>query len=70
MKLKTVRRSIGLLLLLDGIRAFLAPTEHPRRLEFGPPLIDDILEYFAENPELTRKLSVGEVALGLWLILG
>ena len=69
MKLKPVRRSIGLLLLFDGVAAFLAPGEYPRRFEFGPPLIDDILEYIAENPDLTRKFSLAEIALGLWLTI-
>ncbi len=69
MMLKPVRRSIGLLLLFDGAGGFLSPTEYPRRLQFGPPLFDDILDYFAENPNLTRKLSLAEIALGLWLIL-
>ena len=70
MELKPVRRSIGILLLIDGIRAFLAPSEYARRLEFGTPLIDDILEYFAENPELTRKFSMAEIAMGAWLAIG
>jgi hypothetical protein len=70
MKLKPVRRSMGLLLLIDAGRAFLSPGEYPRRLQIGSPLIDDILDYFAENPELTRKVSIVEAALGLWLALG
>jgi hypothetical protein len=70
MKLKPVRRSLGLLLLTDGIRAFAAPEQYVRKLERGTPLIDDILEYFAENPRLTRGFSLTEMAIGLWLTLG
>lgn len=69
MKLKPVRRCIGLLLLIDATRGFLAPSEYPRRLQFGSPLMDDILDYFAENPDLTRKFSIAEAVLGLWLAL-
>lgn len=70
MKLKPVRRSIGLLMLIDGIRAFLAPVECARRLEFGNPMIDDILEYFAENPDLVRGFSTAEMVMAIWLVLG
>ena len=70
MKLKPVRRSLGALFLFDGISAVLSPTAYPRKLEFGAPMVDDILDYFAENPELTRRLAVAEIAIGLWLTLG
>ena len=70
MKLKPIRRSIGMLLLFDGIRSFISPTGYPRKLEFGSPMIDDILDYFAEHPELTRKLSLAEIVTGVWLTLG
>lgn len=67
MKLKPIRRSIGVLLLIDGIRAFASPTEYTRSLQMGRPLIDDILDYFAENPHLTRNFSIAEMVIGLWL---
>lgn len=70
MKLKPIRRSLGLLLLMDGMRAFVAPEQYARKLERGTPLVDDILEYFAENPRLTLSFSVTEIGLGLWLTLG
>jgi hypothetical protein len=69
MKLKPVRRSIGFLLLVDGTAALLAPSRYMRRLEFGNPLIDDILDYLAENPDLVRKLKMAEIAMGLWWAL-
>ncbi len=68
MTLKPVRRSLGLILMVDGLRGFLSPTEYPRSLQFGNALWDDIMDYFAENPDLTRKLSVAEAAVGVWLL--
>lgn len=54
--------------MIDGVRGFLSPVEYPRRLQFGNALWDDIMDYFAENPDLTRKLSVAEAAVGAWLL--
>lgn len=70
MTLKPFRRTLGVLLLVDGTLAFLSPTKYPRVLEIGNPLIDDILDYLADNPTLTKRLSIGEIALGLWLTIG
>ncbi|HEY7302800.1 MAG TPA: hypothetical protein VH601_01695 [Bryobacteraceae bacterium] len=67
--MKPVRRSIGFFLLLDGIGALWAPAEYVRRLELGNPLIDDMLEYLAENPSLVRKFKIAEIAMGLWWVL-
>jgi len=33
-------------------------------------MIDDILDYFAERPELTRRFAIGEIVLGLWMTWG
>lgn len=69
-KLKPIRRSLGILLVADGIRALAAPEAYARRLQTGTPLIDDLLEYFAENRRLTVSFSVAEMAMGLWLVAG
>jgi hypothetical protein len=69
MTLKPVRRSIGFLLLADGIVALFTPSDYVRKLEFGNPLADDLLEYLAENPRLIRRLKLFEIALGIWLVL-
>ncbi len=66
---RAARISIGALFLFDGISAFLSPTEYPRRLEAGAPIIDDMLDYFSERPELTRRIAATEVVMGLWLVL-
>ncbi|MGA8029492.1 MAG: hypothetical protein WB992_20310 [Bryobacteraceae bacterium] len=69
MKPKFFRRAVGLLLLADGIRAFARPAQYSRSFQFGSPLIDDILDYFAENPRLIRNFSVVEMTIGAWLAL-
>lgn len=70
MKLKPVRRSLGMLMLVDGALGLIFPSEYMRKLEFGIPLMDDILDYFAENPKLTQRVAIGEIVLGCWLTLG
>ena len=67
MSLKPLRRAIGILMLVDGALSFASPTEYPRRLQFGNALIDDILDFLADNPVLTRRLAVGEMIIGMWL---
>ncbi len=68
MKLRPITRFFGLLLIGDGINALSAPREYLRQLQTGTPLIDDLLEFFAQQPELTREVSVAEIALGAWLV--
>jgi hypothetical protein len=70
MTLRPFRRALGALLLLDGGLAFVSPEKYPRVLQIGNPLIDDILDYLADNPTLTRQLSLGEMAIGIWLVFG
>jgi len=43
--------------------------EYPLELELGLPVIDDVLEYFAARPELTRSVSLAEIVLGAWLVV-
>ena len=69
MTLKHFQRALGVLLMIDGALKFLLPTEYPRKLQMGNPQIDDMLDYLTENPTFTRRLSAGEIALGLWLAL-
>ena len=67
--MKFVTRSLGLMMVLDGVSALISPREYPLELETGLPVIDDVLEYFSERPKLTRGVSVAEIALGAWLIV-
>ena len=69
MKLKPIRRYLGLLLVADGIRAFVAPQAYARRLQSGNPLIDDILDYIAESPRFMLRFSVTEIVIGVCLTM-
>lgn len=70
MELKPFRRTLGLLALADGISTLLAPRDYLRKLRTGEPLVDDILDFLAENPDLARNASIAEILVGLWLALG
>jgi len=69
MIVKLISRTIGTMLVADGLCALISPTKYPRRLEIGTPMIDDMLEFCAENPTFTRALSAIEIGLGAWLTL-
>jgi hypothetical protein len=68
MILRSITRAVGVVLLVDGISALIAPT-NLRKLETGAPLIDDLLDYCAENPDITRGFALLEASLGAWLTL-
>ncbi len=72
MKLKPIRRSVGLMLLADGIRElYETPQKYVRGLQRGTPLSNDKRDYFqADNPRLTLIFSITEMTIGLWLTLG
>jgi uncharacterized protein YjeT (DUF2065 family) len=69
MMLRTVRRCLGLLLIVDGIRAFVAPQAYARMLQYGNPLVDDILDYLAESPRFMLRFSVTEIVVGICLTI-
>lgn len=63
------RRNLGWTLVGDGVAGMIWPRRYLRALENGPAPIKGILEAFAGRPQLTRALCIGEVALGVWIIL-
>jgi len=69
MKLKPIRRSLGVLLLIDGLRLLFAPETYVRKLQSGTPLLDDVLEYVSETPQITVSVAAAEITLGAWLTL-
>ena len=69
MKVTTLRRSLGFLLVADVIRASVAPQAYARSLQRGNPLIDDILDYIAESPRFMLRFSVTEIVIGLCLTI-
>jgi hypothetical protein len=60
---------MGLLLIVDGVSALIAPRTYLRELKRAIPVMDDLLEYFAEHPEMTRGVSLSEIILGAWLLV-
>lgn len=64
------RKLIGALFLIDGALALAFPSKYLRALQAGSPMIDDILDYLADNPALVRRMAAAELATGLLLILG
>ncbi len=69
MSLKTFRRALGIFIVMDGARALLLPIEHAHSLQFGNPLMDDMLDYLAENPGIARRFAIGEILFGVCLTL-
>lgn len=69
MQLRPFSRLFGLILIGDGMTALRAPRRYLRQLQNGTPIIDDLLEFFAREPKLTRKISLVEVGIGAWLLL-
>ncbi len=67
MTMKLVRRSTGLFLLYDGVRALLSPAEYRRAWQTGLLTLDDMLDYASERPERARKLALLEISAGIWL---
>ncbi len=56
-------------LIGDGIAGLLWPQRYLRSLEVGPRVFQELMEGFAQRPELTRAVSISEIALGSWLLL-
>ena len=56
-------------MVADGTGGLLRPRQYPRSLKAGLPVIDDLLEFAAQNPEITQALSTAEILLGAWLIV-
>jgi hypothetical protein len=68
-KNKGIERWTGVVLIGDGIAGMVWPREYLRKLKIGPEPINQVLESFAERPELTRAVCAVEVAFGLWVLL-
>jgi hypothetical protein len=65
--MKLACKVLGLALFADGVGALIFPRKYLENLETGTPLIDDVLDAFANNPRLTQSVAVLEATLGLWL---
>lgn len=58
---------LAILLVGDGVVAFLEPQRHTQLWLRGPGLWQEIMAPFVQNPPLTRWTGAVEAALGLWL---
>jgi hypothetical protein len=67
MKTKGIERWTGLVMVGDGAAGLIWPREYLRKLKVGPAPMNNILEDFAERPELTRVMCLCEIALGAWI---
>lgn len=56
-------------LIGEGVAGVLTPRRYVRLWEFGPRLLRDVIEWFADRPHLTRLFCVVETGLGIWLTL-
>ncbi len=67
-----VRRllELGAMLAIgDGVIALVAPRRHSLLWRFGPEGYKELMEGFAERPNLVRLLAAAEIGIGLWLAL-
>ncbi len=57
----------ALTMIGDGTLGFIEPVEHVQLWLRGPKWWRQMLQPFADNPELTRWVGAAEFALGVWL---
>jgi hypothetical protein len=57
----------AIMMVGDGVVAALAPEGHARLWERGPKAWRDMVQPFAEHPQMTRLIGLAEIGLGLWL---
>jgi hypothetical protein len=60
-----LRLTLGWMMIGDGLAAFFAPEAYMRRWQVGDGFIDDLLEYFVQNPSVTRGVAIAEVVAGV-----
>jgi hypothetical protein len=60
--------ALGWMMIGDGLAAFFAPSAYMRRWQVGEGFIDDLLEYFVQNPGVTRGVAAAEIAAGVTLL--
>ncbi len=58
---------LGLMMIGEGVVGMLFPTHYSRFWKMGPEWMRQVARTCAENPETTRLICAGEIALGLWL---
>ena len=64
MQHRGVERWTGLVFMGDGLAGLIWPREYLRKLKVGPPIMNNLLEHFADRPLVTRYLCVAEIVFG------
>ena len=64
---KRMAEVVAIALIGDGVVGTVIPIRHSRRWASEPASWRRPMQRFIDRPALTRVLSVGEMALGLWL---
>ncbi len=57
----------GMLLIGDGLLAVINPRRHCLLWEVGPQSCRDVIDEFADHPQMTRAVGAVELLLGVWL---
>jgi hypothetical protein len=58
---------IGMIMIGDGVLAFLEPERHAQLWQAGPPAWEQMMEPFVRRPELGRWLGAAGILCGIWL---
>ena len=58
---------VAIAMIGDGVLGVLFPKGHARLWKVGPSVWQDATEKFADNPDATRILSLGEIIVGVVL---
>ena len=59
--------SVAMMAIGDGVRGVLFPVQHSTRWEFGPEPWRKCMRIWADHPELTRAVSLLQIAAGIAL---
>jgi hypothetical protein len=64
---RRLEETLGMAMIGDGVLGIVAPVEHCRLWQSGPPWWQRMIRPFLEHPGATRCLAAAELGLGLWL---
>ncbi len=62
-----VKELIGMVMIGDGVLAFLEPERHAQLWQAGPLAWQEMMEPFVRRPELGRWVGAAFILGGLWL---
>ncbi len=62
-----IAESVAMMAIGDGVLGVLFPVQHSTRWEFGPVPWRKCMRMWADHPELTRAVSLLQIAAGIAL---